>query len=165
MASAASETYTSVSAPIQHAACVAFDGGEDIEAYLDGSRQSLAALADYVTTTLEGAGAELNPIRGGFYAFPNFEGLRDRLAARGVSDSRSLCSRLLEETGVATLPGLAFGRPGSELSLRLAFVDFDGAQALDDVAGGIGLDRDGLVTIAPRVVEAIDRMAAWVEAK
>ena len=162
MASAASETYTSVSAPIQHAACVAFDGGEDIEAYLAGSRTVLAALADYVSTRLTGAGAELNAIRGGFYAFPNFERLRDKLAARGITDSRSLCSRMLDDTGVATLPGIAFGRPQDELSLRLAFVDFDGGPALEAVAGGAELDRDGLRKIAPNVIEAIDRMTDWI---
>jgi len=162
MASAASETYTSVSAPIQHAACIAFDGGEDIEAYLAGSRTILAALGDYVSATLTQAGAELNAIRGGFYAFPSFEGLRERLEQRGIADSQTLCARLLDETGVATLPGVAFGRPEGELSLRLAYVDFDGGEALRAVAGGLSLDRDGLRTIAPNVVEAIDRMAQWV---
>lgn len=162
MSSAASETYTSVSAPIQHAACVAFDGGEDIEAYLAASRTVLSALAEHVSARLTQAGAELNAIRGGFYAFPNFEQLRDRLAARGITDSRTLCARLLEETGVATLPGIAFGRPQSELSLRLAFVDFDGGRALDAVTGGLELDRAGLQRIAPNVIEAIDRMAEWV---
>ena len=57
--SAASETYTSVSAPIQHAACVAFDGGEDIEAYLATSRTVLSALAEHVSARLTQAGAEM----------------------------------------------------------------------------------------------------------
>ncbi|KAA5801035.1 aminotransferase class I/II-fold pyridoxal phosphate-dependent enzyme [Alkalicaulis satelles] len=164
MAAAASETYTSVSAPIQHAAIAAFEGGPEIELYLERSRAILAALADHVSQRLTRAGALVNPIRGGFYAFPNFDPLRERLAARGITDSETLCERLLEEAGAATLPGSAFGRPAHELSLRLAFVDFDGAAALDALAAGETLDAGFLNRHARRVVEGIEAMARWAEA-
>ncbi|MCC5996612.1 MAG: aminotransferase class I/II-fold pyridoxal phosphate-dependent enzyme [Oceanicaulis sp.] len=164
MAAAASETYTSVSAPIQHAAIAAFEGGPEIELYLERSRVILAALAGFVSRRLGETGAAVNPIRGGFYAFPNFDPLRERLAARGVKDSETLCERLLEDAGVATLPGSAFGRPAHELSLRLAFVDFDGAAALDALAAGEALDAGYLTRHAPRVVEGIEAMARWAEA-
>lgn len=164
MAAAASETYTSVSAPIQHAAITAFEGGPEIELYLDRSRAILAALAEFVSRRLSAAGAAVNPIRGGFYAFPNFQPVRDRLAARGVTTSRALCDRLLEEAGVAALPGAVFGRPETELSLRLAFVDFDGEQALNAFGDGEALDANFLARHAPRVVEGINAMARWIEA-
>ena len=163
MAAAASETYTSVSAPIQHAAIAAFDGGPEMELYLDRSRKVLHALADHVGERLTRAGARVNPIKGGFYAFPDFEPLRGRLAARGVTTSRALCDRLLEEAGVAALPGSAFGRPDHELSLRLAFVDFDGADALDALAAGETLDAAFLKRHCGRVVEGIEAMARWAE--
>jgi len=163
MAAAASETYTSVSAPIQHAAIAAFEGGPEMELYLQRSRVVLGALADYVSTRLAKAGARVNPIKGGFYAFPDFEPLRERLAARGVTTSPQLCEALLEEAGVATLPGSAFGRPEHELSLRLAFVDFDGASALDGLAAGETLDADFLTRHCGRVVEGIEAMARWAE--
>jgi aspartate aminotransferase len=38
----------------------------------------------------------------------------------------------MEETGVALLPGSAFGMPADSLTTRLAFVDFDGSQILFD---------------------------------
>ena len=38
--------------------------------------------------------------------------------------------KLLEDTGVALLPGSVFGRPEDELTARFAYVDFDGAKAL-----------------------------------
>ena len=163
MAAAASETYTSVSAPIQHAAITAFEGGPEMELYLHRSRQVLAALAEFVSSRLSAVGANVNPIRGGFYAFPNFDALADRLAARGITRSQALCEALLEETGVATLPGVAFGRPESELSLRLAFVDFDGAQALNALAEGETLDEAFLRRHAPRVVDGIEAMARWAQ--
>ncbi|MGJ3230607.1 MAG: pyridoxal phosphate-dependent aminotransferase [Oceanicaulis sp.] len=163
MAAAASETYTSVSAPIQHAAIAAFEGGPELELYLQRSRAVLKALAEYVSRRLSAAGAAVNPIKGGFYAFPNFDPVRERLAGRGVTTSLELCRRLLDEAGVATLPGSAFGRPPGELSLRLAFVDFDGEAALDALAGGEDLDAAFLKRHCGRVVEGIEAMAGWVE--
>lgn len=62
--------------------------------------------------------------------FLNFSSLRKSLRKRGVSNSGELCDKLLEETGVAVLPGSAFGRPDDELTVRFAYVDFDGAKAL-----------------------------------
>lgn len=42
----------------------------------------------------------------------------------------TLCNRLLQETWVAALPGKAFERTPGELTIRVAYVDFDGAKAL-----------------------------------
>ncbi|MCP2669945.1 aminotransferase class I/II-fold pyridoxal phosphate-dependent enzyme [Maricaulaceae bacterium EIL42A08] len=164
MSAAASETYTSVSAPIQHAAIPAFEGGAQMELYLHRSRAILGALADHVSSRLTQAGAKLNPIRGGFYAFPVFDALRDQLAARGITTSAQLTRQLLEDTGVATLPGSCFGRPDTELSLRLAYVDFNGAAALDALQAGEDLDAAFLTRHCNRVVEGIEAMARWVEA-
>lgn len=162
MAAVASETYTSVSAPIQQAAVTAFQGGAQLDDYLARSQQVLGALADFVVERLEQAGATLPRPQGGFYAFPSFEALRPALAARDIHDGASLCERLLEETGVATLPGEAFGRPPRELSLRLAYVDFDGAAALEALAHGRAADRDFLAHYCAPVVTAIDRLCAFV---
>ncbi|XBQ15451.1 MAG: aminotransferase class I/II-fold pyridoxal phosphate-dependent enzyme [Oceanicaulis sp.] len=163
VAAAASETYTSVSAPIQHAAIAAFEGGPEMELYLDRSRAILKALADHVHARLSEAGAVVNPIKGGFYAFPNFDPMAAKFAARGIETSAELCTRLLEETGVATLPGSAFGRPPHELSLRLAFVDFDGEAALSGLHQSQPLDEAFLRRHCPRVIEGIEAMARWAE--
>ena len=47
------------------------------------------------------AGLEILPPEGAFYAFPD-------VSAWGL-DSMSLCGRLLEEVGLAVVPGAAFG--------------------------------------------------------
>lgn len=130
MAAVASETFTSVSAPIQYAAVRAFQGGPEIDDYLTRSRVVLGALLTSGWRTLVDAGAEVCEPRGGFYLFPNFHRHRDALARTGIGGSVALCERLLEDTGVACLPGSDFGRPADELSLRLALVDFDGAAAM-----------------------------------
>ena len=160
MAAVASETFTSTSAPLQYAAISALEDRTEMHQYLDHSRQILAALAGYAYRTLSDAGALLNPAAGGFYLFPRFEPQRERLSARGISDNGALCERLLEETGVATLPGSNFGRPSSELSMRLAYVDFDGGNALARAVGET-VDEAFVRRHCNRVTDAIDRLAGW----
>lgn len=165
MTSAASETYTSTSAPIQHAAVRAFQGGADIERYLQDSRRVLAALGRWLAVRLRAAGAGCDDPDGAFYLFPDLDAHRERLAARDIRTSAELCERLLQDTGVALLPGTDFGRPSAELTCRLAYVDFDGGQALA-AAGALGPDalpgEDFLRAHCPRVCEAADRLVAWI---
>lgn len=134
MAAVASETFTSVSAPIQYAAIEALSGNEEITRYLALSRAICRDLGRWVATELRGAGASVDNPDGGFYLFPDFEPLSEALDARGVRSGSELARRCLEETGVAFLPGSCFGRPASERTARLAYVNFDGAQALAEAA-------------------------------
>ncbi len=167
MAVVASESYTSVSAPIQHAAITAFSGGPDMALYLQRSRRVLRQLGPAIAARLRAAGCELDDPEGGFYLFPDLSALRGRLAARGIHDARLLCERVLEDTGVAVLPGSAFGRSPAELSLRLAYVNFDGAAAL---AGAAALDdsavaeADFIDAYCADTMAGIERMARWFEA-
>jgi aspartate aminotransferase len=147
MAVAASETYTSTSTPIQYAAVRAFQGGTDIENYLVSSRRILRYLGRYAWRRLKDAGAQVSQPVGAFYLFPDFSPLKEMLEVLGIADSATLCEKLLEEAGVATLPGTDFGRPPEELTLRLAYVDFDGARAIvaaEQVASSKELDRNFL---------------------
>jgi aspartate aminotransferase len=130
MAAVASETYTSVSAPIQHAAVRAFKGGILIERYLWHARRILSYLGARTADILINAGIRVHRPEGGFYLFLDFSPHAENLQARGVTDSVTLCEKLLDETGVAILPGEAFMRPPEELSARLAYVNFDGPEAL-----------------------------------
>ena len=111
MAAVASETYTSVCAPIQYAAVHAFHGGPAIERYLWHERRILSALADRCVDLLVLGGIRVHRPQGAFYLFSDFTPLASQLATRGIHDSTTLCRRLLDETGVAILPGVAFGRP------------------------------------------------------
>lgn len=167
MAAVASETYTAVSAPIQYAAVRAFEGGTDIERYLANARRVLGALALECHRRLTSAGAEVPLPTGAFYLFPDFGPLAEGLRHSGLTRSDQLCNRLLEETGVAILPGLDFGRPATELTARLALVDFDGAKAL--IAAEAKLPESGamdlpfLETYCGPVLQAVDRLCDWLD--
>ncbi|WP_144391441.1 pyridoxal phosphate-dependent aminotransferase [Pleionea sediminis] len=140
MATVASETFTSTSAPIQYAAVRAFIGGLEIERYLANSRRILHAIAKAIVSRLQNAGFDLVMPDGAFYIFPDFAPFKKKLNQRGITSSSKLCEVILKETGVAMLPGESFGRPKDELTVRIAFVDFDGARALT-AAEQIPLDQ------------------------
>jgi aspartate aminotransferase len=167
MAAVASETFTSVSAPIQHAAVTAFRGGDEIETYLLHARRILRLLGTTIATTLTQAGVAVHKPEGAFYLFLDFEPFRERLTESGIPGSRELCERLLLESGVAMLPGADFERPVEELTARLAYVNFDGAEALSAsriVALDSALPDDFLSRHCGETIEAVDRIVAWVTA-
>ncbi|MDZ7741498.1 MAG: aminotransferase class I/II-fold pyridoxal phosphate-dependent enzyme [Bacteroidota bacterium] len=165
MAIVASETYTATSAPIQHAAITAFNGNEEIDEYLMHSRKVLKGIAKYLVKKLEDMGMIVPHPQGAFYLFPNFENYREKLKAKGIYTSVELSARLLQETGVAMLPGADFGRQPEELTARLAYVDFDGRAALEAAEKNNEdkhFDKAMVKEVCPRLVEAFDRIGNWL---
>ena len=164
MASVASETYTSTSAPIQYAAIRAFQGDVEIEDYLVLCRRILRALGLYCARRMAQEGIRVADPEGAYYLFPSFTPFKHSMKKCGIATSRDLCEKLLEETGVATIPGISFGRPVSELTLRLAYVDFDGAAALarsQEVPLDQELDEHFLRECCGRVTRAVDLICDW----
>ncbi len=166
MAVVASETFTSTSAPIQHAAVRAYEGGIEIERYLWNSRRILQRLGGEAAKRLQAVQINVGTPEGGFYLFPDFGPYQAELRQRGIGSSIQLCDRLLKDTGVAILPGSEFGRPADELTARLAFVDFDGARALvsaETVPLDTELPEDFLAQHCNTVLTAVDRICGWVQ--
>jgi aspartate aminotransferase len=162
MAAVASETYTSVSAPIQHAAVSAFLPNPAIDDYLNRARRVLRTLGPWCASQLRDAGAHSPDPEGAFYLFPDFGDHREQLARRNIHDAATLCTQLLEDTGVATLPGTVFGRPADELTIRIAYVDFDGAAALDASGDGVAMNAEWISRYCPRVDTGIRRIHDWI---
>jgi aspartate aminotransferase len=165
MAVAASETYSSASAPIQYAAVRAFALGAEIEDYLLHCRRILRALGPRAASTLRDSGLHVANPEGAFYLFPDFAAFREELRARGIETGSALSERLLKETGVASLSGAACEQPDSELTLRLAYVDFDGQRVLA-ASRALGLDRQigesFLEENCPNVLTAAARIDEWL---
>ncbi len=160
----ASETYTSVCAPVQYAAIQGFRGGEEIEKYLWHARRILQALGRRCVNILRRAEINVHEPDGAFYLFPDFSPLAEKLRARGIRNCAMLCQKLLEESGVAVLSGAGFGRPRGDWTVRMAYVDFDGAAALA-ASQTVDLDRELPREIIDRtcvnVLEGVQRMADW----
>jgi len=126
-----SETFSCVSSPIQYASVKAYQDKKYINDYLFHSRRILKVIGDCCYEELKNAEIKLHKQDGGFYLFPDFSNYSSNLHSKGVKTSSQFCKQLLMDTGVALLPGSAFGRPENEFTARLAYVNFDGARALD----------------------------------
>ncbi len=164
MTAVGTETFTSTSAPIQYAAVHAFHEGPEIKRYLRHTRRILKALGTLLVQRLREVGVKVLPPEGAFYLFPDFSPLDDKLRGRGIGTSAEMCEQLLEDTGVAILPGTDFGRPPEELTARLAYVDFDGAAALrasKEIPLDRDLEEDFVRARCERVVTAVDRVCDW----
>jgi aspartate aminotransferase len=168
MAACASETYTSVCSPIQHAAITAFKGGTSIERYLLHVRRVLSALGNECTDRLLNAGVRLHRPMGAFYLFLDLTPFADALRRRGIGDGATMCARLLDDTGVAMLPGAAFERPAEELTARLSYIDFDGARALaasETVPLDQPLPESFLESRCEHVLAGVERLVGWLNGK
>ena len=162
MATVASETYTSTSAPIQYAAISAFTPHQDLDTYTDRCRDILHVLAKTIMEMLGVLEINVHAPRGGFYVFPDFEPYRERLARAGIFTSKEFCTRLLADTGVAVLPGSDFGRPEIELTTRIAFVDFNGSEALQNYPEIGTVDRAFVGSHCSKTIEAVRRIVDWI---
>ncbi|HEX6998772.1 MAG TPA: pyridoxal phosphate-dependent aminotransferase [Gammaproteobacteria bacterium] len=113
MTSIQSQSTTNASSISQAAAVAALEGDqacvrEMCRAFEDRHRFVLARM-----TQLRGFSCV--PARGTFYLFPN---VARAMQLKGVKTDVEFCERLLEEAGVALVPGSAFGAPGH---LRISF--------------------------------------------
>jgi len=161
----ASETYTSVSAPIQFAAIRAFRGGTEIEEYLWHTRKILANLGKECVSIFRESHVRVHDPIGGFYFFLDFFFYAEKLKAAGINTSKEFCLKLLDDTGVALLDGNSFARPESEFTARMAYVDFDGARALAAakiVPLSAPLPDDFNKTYCQRVIDGTIRITNWL---
>jgi aspartate aminotransferase len=151
----ASETFTSVSAPIQYAAIKAFT--EDHSKYLFNSRIILKTIADYIYKEFLSVGIKCEKAQGGFYLLCDFSDSIKK--TNEIIDSKSLCKKILNEIGFAMLPGSDFGIEKEKLICRIAFVDFDGAKALNLIRKNKKLN---LNILCPKIIKGINKLKQWV---
>ena len=147
-----SESFTSVSAPIQHAAIEAYKDNHDI--YLKGVKKILSFTANYVYENLKSNAINVAKPEGGFYIFPEFNNAK-------FGSSSEMCKDILDKTGVALLPGSDFGLESNKMLARLSYTDFDGANFLKNSLGSKKLDDADLKKNAPNIVEGISKIKEW----
>ena len=147
-----SESFTSVSAPIQYAAIEAYQG--DHSKYLGNVKKILSFTGNYAYENLKSNVTNISRPEGGFYLFPEFTNAK-------FSSSSEMCKDILKKTGVALLPGSDFGLNSSKMLARLSYTDFDGAAFLNNTLGSNKLDSDDLKKNAPNIVEGISALKEW----
>jgi aspartate aminotransferase len=148
----ASETFSAVSAPIQYAAIKAYEN--DHSKYINKSRNILCAVGNYVYENLKSNKILINKPRGGFYLMPEF-------LNKKFNSSSEMCNSILNETGVALLPGTDFGFDQTQMLARLSFTDFNGQEFMNKIEDNQKIDNDHIVNFAPKIIEGIDKLKKW----
>ena len=157
----ASETYTSVSAPVQMAAISAFEASTQMQDYINACRKIMRAIGLNFSQQLIQHNIEVVKPDGGFYILADFAHYREALLRNGIGSSAQLGQQMLDKTGVAALPGSDFGFQ-RELLLRFAFVDFDGASLLKQVLQNPELNIGAETPELHRTFLAAERIGAWL---
>ena len=147
-----SESFTSVSAPIQYAAIEAYKG--DHSEYLRQVKKILSFVGNYVYENLKSNVINIAKPEGGFYLFPEFTNAK-------FSSSSEMCKDILNKTGVALLPGSDFGLDSSKMLARLSYTDFDGNNFLKNTLGSKKLDNVDLKKYAPNIVDGVEALKDW----
>ena len=150
----ASETFSAVSAPIQYAAIKAYEN--DHSNYINKSRNILSAVGNYVYENLKSNKVLINKPQGGFYLMPEF-------LNKVFNSSSEMCDSILNDTGVALLPGSDFGFAQTQMLARLSFTDFDGQEFMSKIEDNKKIDNDHIAKFAPKIVEGVDKLKKWSE--
>ncbi len=150
----ASETFSAVSAPIQYAAIKAYENNHSD--YINKSRNILSAVGNYVYENLKSNKILINKPQGGFYLMPEF-------LNKKFNSSSEMCDSILNDTGVALLPGSDFGFDQKQMLARLSFTDFDGQKFMNEIKDDETIDFDKISKLAPKVVEGVNKLKKWSE--
>ena len=150
----ASETYSSVNSPTQYAAVVAYK--DNFEEYLHKTTAILNSVGNYVYNKLKSNKVLINPPQGGFYLMPEFINSK-------YKNSAKLCEAILNETGVALLPGSDFGFKPKKMLVRLSYTDFDGAEFFRSIQKNTRIDEALIKKYAPNVVEGVEKLSNWAK--
>ena len=108
----ASEIWSALAAPMQHAAAYALSEPPEVVAHVDASRRLHRAVSRAAHAIVVDAGARCRPPGAAFYLYPDFSG---RPFASGTEFAEDLLER-----GIAVLPGEAFGDDPAALRFRMA---------------------------------------------
>ena len=77
--------------------------------------------------------------------------------------SSDLCVAALKETGVALLPGSAFGFRPNKMLVRLSFTDFDGSNFLKNISSDSKITNFDIEKYAPNVADGTKILSNWAK--
>ncbi len=158
----ASEIWSCIPAPIAAAAQLAYAEPTPIVEHIDLSRRLHAQVSAAIHGAFREAGAACRPPTAGFYLYPDLDDWRDELVELGVESGVALARLLLEQHGIAVLPGDAFDDPPEALRFRVATSLLSG-QTDSERWGALAAAADGEAASLPAVETAVKRLREALE--
>ncbi len=157
-----SVTLSAVSAPIQYAALEAYGNFEAVRPFIRKTCQIHRYACEYLHRRLAGMGLNCPRPEGAFYLFPDFQNQRQALLRQGILTGRRLCDVLLSQYNVAVLPGSDFFLAATDIGVRVAGVDYDGAAALEAWPGAKQVSEELTAKLFPRLIGGCDRLEEFL---
>lgn len=158
-----SETFSCVSAPVQYGSLPAFENYEHVRKHVELCRDIHEAAGELLYQRFIEIGLNCPKPQGAFYLFPDFENFKEKLNSQGIRTSVELTKRLLDEAGIALLPGSDFYFPHDFLGVRVASVDYNGAQVMREFPVYTQLTQELKAKLFPKLAEACDRIEIWLK--
>jgi aspartate aminotransferase len=164
--SAASHSYSCAPGPMQFAFAEALGNLPACDEYIQHTTRVMKVVGRFCCRELQSVGVSVVEPTSGYYIFPNFEILRDVLSKQGIVTCQAMCDLMLSEISVAVMPGgPAHLRPENEFTVRLCYVNFDGAQPLAEsrrLGLDINLDDSFVREFCSPVYKGINVLKNWV---
>ncbi len=132
MKSVGSETYTSVAAPIQYGMMAAFNLSKEVDDHINNSTSVHSMIGKVVYDKLSETKFSLGKPEGAFYVMPTLNNYRDELMENNINTGKQLAEVLLDDYKVMTVSARAFALSRDELSIRLAYIDYNGPEVLKE---------------------------------
>jgi aspartate aminotransferase len=155
----ASQIWSCVSTPMASVATVALDEPPELVRFVSDARVLHQAVSQAVYGVISKVGGiDCRRPTAAFYLYVDCEERRAALEGRRIRDSEGLARAMLDDFGVAVLPGSAFGSESGALEFRIATsllygrTDKERWEALDAA-------HDDSVLKLPRIGQALDRLA------
>lgn len=163
LASLVSETFSAVSAPIQHAGVVAYSDDKELLDYVDRCTLIHKACGEYMAKRFNAMGADCPIPEGAFYLMPSFKKFETILAQKyGIHDSQAFADICLEKAQVAMLPGSDFYMPKNRICCRVASVDYDGGYVYEKSLGENELNDAFVEKYCPNLKDGLDSLEKFL---
>lgn len=159
-----SETFSCVSSPIQYAALSAYQNDTQVMDYVGDCTSIHNIVLHYSANRFREMGLRCLDAHGGFYLFPDFSPYQQPLAERGIHSSTQLTKVLLNEAGVAMLPGEDFGCTADTLAVRTAMVDYQGPAVFEQFTTlRSNTFSEQIEQQIPNISTGLTRLADWLK--
>jgi aspartate aminotransferase len=165
----AATVYTNVSTPTQYAAIKAYEPNDEIEEYINITRQIHRIMGHYLSDEWNKVdGIKATHPDGAFYFFADFNELKPDLKKKGVATSNQLGESLLTcPFHLGTVTGDACMLDPDDYGARIAFVDYDGKKTFDNYKQNPPKSTSDEIEFvkqnAPMMVKSVDALRGWID--
>jgi len=161
--------YTATATPIQHAAIAAFEDSREIDEYFANTREIHQIMGEYTYDAILGIdGVKATKPEATFYLLANFNHFTSDFHAKKIHFSQQFSESLIVHPyHTAIVGGDSLVLERIDFSARLAFVDYDGAKALDSYATSKPKTLSDKVEFvhqnAPRLVAGLRMLKRYID--